>query len=121
MTVTEHPQPAAPTTTVADVLDDAADYIETNGWCQKTMYAAGDGPHPAACAMGAILRTAPEGHWFVGRAIDELAHTVGHTVRRSSVAWNDDPDRTEQQVLDMLRLAAKDARIEQDRAEGSSW
>lgn len=59
---TTHPTPAA-RLDVTDVLDAAADYIESHGWCQGSLFAYTDieinddgeiTRLPAACAVGAI-------------------------------------------------------------------
>jgi hypothetical protein len=93
---------------VADVLDDAADYIEKHGWCQNRLTDIAG----RVCAAGAIRAA-------LGIAESEIPgdtyHAVRHAIYRVAPlthevplpSWNDAPDRTEQDVLDMFRAAAK--------------
>jgi hypothetical protein len=88
---------------VADLLDDAAGYIETHGWTQR-VYAD---PNGRVCALGAIgIVGRVVGPVVVTHAVLALRDTIGHSV----AFWNDHPDRTEQQVRDTLRAAAKGLR-----------
>jgi hypothetical protein len=91
------------TKTTADVLDDAADLLERQGWCQVYMEDS-DGRH---CVVGALSAAAAVAHSRVAHAGAENAiwARVG-----MPTAWNDAPERTEQEVLDLLRSVAKDQR-----------
>jgi hypothetical protein len=103
---------------VADLLDDAADLLERDGWIVGAMFVAGMG----RCALGAIdRRDYTTGLRFKAR--DALRRVIGadmeqdyclsQVVRARQVAkWNDTPGRTKQQVLDALRLAAKRERMD---------
>jgi hypothetical protein len=95
---------------VADVLDDAADLLERDGWIQG--HETGPG---GVCAMTAIAAASVD-HIMVGRSIaaateDALMGAVPGWENASVPAWNDDPGRTKQQVLDAFRAAAKQERM----------
>lgn len=96
---------------VADVLDGAADHIEKYGHHKGSGF-AGPGSDSAACVIGAIT--------IAGRTgADMLAAEVAvrATLDEPAIArWNDAPERTEQEVLDVLRLAAKQERRAADGA-----
>jgi hypothetical protein len=93
---------------VADVLDDAADLLERGGWIQGALEDRG-----AHCALGALVDVDLENqHRYLARAA--LAKQVGLNPDRAGnwlAAWNDDPLRTRQQVLDTFRAAAKQERM----------
>ena len=93
----------------ARALDGAADYIEAHGWAQGNFFKA-DG---SVCMVGALMKSREE---LIGRGlyvpeIDVLIHAV-RTVRPEigetcEARWNDKPGRDVQEVLDVLRAAAK--------------
>jgi hypothetical protein len=89
---------------VADVLDDAADLLEREGWTQL------DFSHGSKrCAVGACLDVlTPQTEEFCSPAIRALYPLIGTD---DVVGWNDDPARTKQQVLDTFRAAAKAERM----------
>jgi hypothetical protein len=112
------------TYTIADVLEDAADHIERHGW-QQGAYGTAGAP---TCLRGAV-RAVQVG--LLGRAgceqeSDVLAYAataIGPDIGWTMVAtgdpyvdavlipsWNDRDGRTQQEVLDVLRKAAKLAR-----------
>lgn len=109
---------------VADVLDDAADYIEAHGWCRTSLLT----PDGRVCAMGAIamsqqaidihVQNADAVLWTWKRERAEVvaaAEALGSVVDSSDPYspiphWNDDPARTKQEVLDAFRAAAKEQR-----------
>lgn len=111
---------------IAEVLDGAADVIERDGWCQNDL-TSDDGRHCLMGAIGAHLGTLSESGWWNLLAFDEVESKI--TAARDAAAlaaqidvgpgmnvanWNDAPERTEQEVLDALRLAAKQERIKAD-------
>ncbi len=87
---------------IADVLDDAADLLEREGWIQG----AGHGP-VGRCAMVAIGRAALADVHSYEVARDVFAEAVGAGI----TDWNDAPERNKQQVLDAFRAAAKAERM----------
>jgi hypothetical protein len=90
---------------VADVLDDAADLLERNGWAPGI----GDGGH---CALGALYHVAGPSHRRENQlAVDALVAALGLERGYAVAVWNDDPGRTKQQVLDAFRAAAKQERM----------
>lgn len=103
-------------TTIADVLDAAADLIEPEGaWTTETVASTADGnsvlsDNPQAvcfCAMGAIFRCGgdPVGaDKFFGGTICP-GGGWGHIG-----PWNDAPERTQAEVVAKLREAAALAR-----------
>lgn len=92
---------------IADVLDDAADYIEKYGWTQGALQLdTGE-----VCAMGAISRCATDA--LPGWAFKSLSRYLD---RQIIPKWNDQPGRTKQEVLDALRGCSKDLRCLADGA-----
>jgi hypothetical protein len=88
---------------VADVLDDAADRLEREGWAPGV----GGGGH---CALGALYSVAGMTA-LRQRASRVLADSLGLPYRYRIADWNDAPGRTKQEVLDAFRLAAKAERM----------
>jgi hypothetical protein len=119
---------AWPADRVADVLDDSADYIERYGWHQGS-YTPGTAHHVVpgaaypeqwgppremhgqpACVMGAMVlsqqHTTTQPDWYVPQPVIKALqlHVTGLVPLDY---WNDARERTQQQVLDALRKAAK--------------
>ena len=103
----------------SNILEDAADYIEQHGWCQQDYFNANGN----VCTQGAIMavRTRYEAdniniystsndidtitEAFL-EALDQVSLFVGDAVS----LWNDDPDRTKEEVVKTLRKVAEVAR-----------
>jgi hypothetical protein len=116
---------------VADLLDDAADLLEYGGWTQGQ---SRDPETGAMCATAAIDRVAyTQTNYKLGAYVPmvtglarylnsnpvwwrSLLHpSVSEAIRNSTISnaivgWNDDKERTAQEVLDAFRAAAKDLR-----------
>jgi hypothetical protein len=100
------------TASVADILRQAADLIEPEGaWTQKS-YAKGrtgrevqpEGNAAVCwCAIGALRRVDGEGVYGV---LDALR---GHIGAYAITVWNDDPYRTQAEVVTAFRAAADKA------------
>lgn len=102
----------------ADVLEKAADLLETQGWCQDVYRnKAGE-----LCSIGAV-RTAIWGDArmrttttnkddveLANRTLAVLADKVGVEPGSVGTEWNDDPWRTKEEVVDAFKHAAKDLR-----------
>lgn len=102
--------------TVADILTGAADAIETRGH-HKGWYV---GPCGELCVAGAVYVAAgmepqfertPEG-WPDYRADLDIAArkallALSRHITATAVAWNDHPDRTQEEVVATLRAAAE--------------
>ena len=89
---------------IADVLDGAADVIERDGWFRLGDEPTRDGDG-GACVFVALDRAGDRDL----RGYLALSRSLGlDTVL--TTAWNDAPERTKQEVLDALRLAAKSER-----------
>lgn len=107
-------------TEAAELLEKAAEILETDGWCQYS-YANSAGEH---CALGAMIKASGCEHpWQLWgqrpfqEAVEAIAfhHPVSrrHPVFRDDVAdWNDQNDRTAAEVIDAFKQAAKDLRNE---------
>lgn len=105
----------------AEILDRAADLIARNGWWQGFYYDLGtDLPRRecALCTRGAINLAAN------GRAPDRLSDAAEDALRalerhldisgeypHSVADWNDNPERTVEQVVAALRGAAAAERV----------
>jgi hypothetical protein len=103
----------------ADRLDGAADWIETYGWIQRHFRIGNQ-----VCALGAIsasqdeqvrlsdlVRGATSINGIAVRALRDQIGIPGATIySRTITQWNDQPDRTEFEVINALRAAAKELR-----------
>lgn len=102
----------AKTKTAADILNRAADELERHGWIQGK-YGTTRG---AKCIMGAIafagvgkIPTSPFFRWNLQTmAANKILETCTPP-RWTAVAWNDRAGRTKEQVIRLLRRAAKKA------------
>ena len=115
---------------IADLLDGAADVIERDGWHQGDFYPGAAGFWGALaeknglpkCARGAINSAASTsnngGGWIPSwaRKTAEAADALGAVIGCPVPHWNDAPERTKREVLDTLRLAAKEQRRAEDGA-----
>jgi aryl carrier-like protein len=109
-------------TDIADVLDRAADHIETVGWWQGALYdheQAISTPldQCAVCAMGA-LNVALHGTPHFARELqanEPTAHDVAELIEQGLdgvelADWNDRPGRTQDDVTALLRRTADELR-----------
>lgn len=109
-------------------LDQAAEEIRQHGWCQGHMFGEGG----RVCALGAIVTAAGEGPlaqmrglkpWLAApgwvradRALTEYLRSTGEidpaadhwdgSSCMSVGAWNDQPDRTQMDVINAMEKAA---------------
>lgn len=95
---------------IADVLDDAADLIERDGWFNdlNSAYKGGAGPkrHCAMTSIGAVSEKMSR-EW--NAALDTLATFIGAIDAAGIPNWNDGFDNP-QPVLDTMRKCAKELR-----------
>ncbi len=92
---------------VADVLNRAADHIEGYGWTKGT-FEDGDGH---VCLIGALDKATDIVHvptWVMFEAAEALRDEIGDT---SLIRWNDAEERTEAEVLALLRKVAEDSNV----------
>jgi len=103
-----------PTGEVADVLEQAADLIETVGWIQGSEEQRDNGIVIGYCAIGAMravncgILSATEhalGNWLWGLPNHVIIH-------RGVANWNDQPGRRAAEVIDAMKSCAKDLRNE---------
>jgi hypothetical protein len=96
---------------VADLLDGAADIIERDGWCQKALERDG-----AVCALGALNKAALGDAYGLLSSHPNGLLAFGALFRRVGMLhlWNNEPERTKQEVLDEFRKAAKHERAAAD-------
>jgi hypothetical protein len=82
-------------------LLDAADQIETHGWIQHEDGDANSG----FCVVGAIFRA----FRYEPDSIDQEAimQLRRYVARDNIVLWNDDPNRTKDEVITVLRQAGR--------------
>jgi hypothetical protein len=96
---------------VRDVIDQAIDRIETDGWCQGSL-----GVHPkstrglSVCLLGAIGIYQVRGSYFAPTPdVEEAKRLLAEMIPRcgdeqhSLFMWNDDPQRTRDEVIDLLK------------------
>lgn len=81
------------------ILNDAAQYLETHGWCQGAMQYRNK-----VCLYGAINAANKCGYVEAEIEVNHMLRAVTGTF--SIVGWNDAPGRTKQQVIKVLRAAA---------------
>jgi hypothetical protein len=98
---------------VAAILEDAADLLERNGWTQHTLY---DRTTNTYCTMGAIYQVSVDNAFGTGdrRSPTQDALNVMRKVLKGRwiPEWNDRSNRTQQEVIDKIREAAKVALTE---------
>lgn len=118
------------TVDIADVLERAADDIATNGLAKGELLNE-DGQHCSIGAIGHALGHKMDLDGFVDySAYDSgnlrqvasfLVHYLPEETQEQNwpsvawnviVEWNNEPDRTAEEVVDTMRLAAKDLRNE---------
>jgi hypothetical protein len=97
----------------ARVLDTAADLIDKHGWVQRSWGSEKTG----YCALGATLHAMgeltatpiplPDFNGVIARANGALAAEIGLDSNSGIVGWNDAFDRTQDEVVDHMRWAAK--------------
>ena len=94
------------------ILNAAADLIERTGWTQMYIACDKDGDScdpcsPAAvcfCLLGALdAQCSDKEHWYSAHKL-LLRRIIGPSVS----LWNDDPDRTKEEVIAALRGASND-------------
>ena len=85
-----------------NVLLGAAELIDRYGHCKQTMY-----HENSMCLFGAIF-TARSQYWnaSVHEAIDALCKVTHVTNENALITWNDQPERTKEEVINTLRDAA---------------
>ena len=92
---------------LADLVDDAADLIETDGWIQ-------DAEHTdlGYCMIGALRRASGFHIHMDGFShFSSACEAIMNRMRINDIAtWNDHDGRTKQEVLDNMRLVAKELR-----------
>lgn len=110
----------------AEVLERAADILETRGWVQGSWTRRKDDGEMGFCSIGAIrvvLGTnhldAKREHFDEIQVIEALARHIPEAAaaerphqRPCIVAWNDLRGQTQDNVVDTFKLAAKDLRNE---------
>jgi hypothetical protein len=113
-------------TTIPDpqIYRAAADVIRTNGWIQGAFYRGGPGRTPAKCpvCLEGAVRIATSGNPIDlnddgFHAVNWLESQVVKSQDRDAIDWNDNPDRTVDEVLAALEqaaVAAEAARTAQD-------
>ncbi|MFY2788494.1 DUF6197 family protein [Rhodococcus sp. MALMAid1271] len=112
--------------TLSEILNRAADLLADKGW-NRGYYQS---PEGCLCAVGAITLAAggcfsydedgtpddfqgpnddSRGIYAAMEAVEQaVSGSVGVDAARDLVTWNDDPDRTQQEVIDTFRSVAKE-------------
>jgi hypothetical protein len=89
--------------TTAKILYDAADLIDANGWCQ------GEARSDAGCYCATAAMRAVVGLGANSEYLDALNAVKRETDAPFIFIWNDEDDRTVDQVTTALRNAAQTA------------
>jgi hypothetical protein len=122
----------------ADVLEAAAEVLETTAWIQGDEFRTDDGMRRVAyCAIGAIRQAVGfydamaglyrPGHGFgpldqhkSSMDVLQLSNEVANLMRRddgtSVITWNDTEGRTSDEVIDLMKHTAKDLRNQKEAA-----
>jgi hypothetical protein len=81
----------------------AAELLERDGWCQGALVKNG-----AFCAMGALHKATDRDRKAYMSSLYRLMAFLGqhHGGTRNIIDWNDQPERTADEVIDALRAAA---------------
>lgn len=88
---------------VGKLLWQAADLLEECGWCQHRI----EDDYGRMCLVGSIQAALRMSQ----RADPVFCHAVVYRLKRRlelPVQWNDQPERTQEQVVDMLRELARE-------------
>lgn len=111
---------------LADMYDEAANYIEQRGWYQGNLYPGADeydstaniikmfaSSQPPACAIGAGYAVQAHNSKFSEIGViqdfhDGLSSEIGG---RFVANWNDEQGRTAEEVIDFLRMTALKIRM----------
>ena len=103
---------------ISKVLSRAADHIEEHGWFQGYFWPAddylwSDAPYTdgdPCCAIGAVAVV--EGVDPVAFDTEAMQFVAGHLAMTTArfTDWNDDPKRTKEEVLAILRAASERAK-----------
>ena len=107
----------------SEILRKAADEIRRRGWYQGANGSSDrDRENCPVCAMGAIRATLSGGDpWgrvdFRWESLLVDAVAVAATASDSLHGWNDDPERTVEEVLDAFERAAQAAELEESSGE----
>jgi len=93
----------------ANVLREAADLIESDGWCRRR-WEADTGER---CLVTALDAAADDNEDLLHEAVSALIGRIGAPAApvrmlRALTAWNDAPGRTVGDVTALLRAAAED-------------
>ena len=99
-------------TTESEFLEAMADVIEKRGWTQDRLVDTKTGAICLIGGMQAVLasRTNAVVDWGLSTRVQYRLHRAVGLLGR----WNDELDRTKQEVLDLLRRLAKEARQEEE-------
>lgn len=93
---------------IAQVLDRAHDELLVRGWCQNR----GGTPDGRVCLFGAVgVVTGAAVAKFIGEVDSRFtAASDSLQAQHFTANWNDEPDRTIDDVLDAYRITAKQLR-----------
>jgi hypothetical protein len=101
--------------TVPDLLEEAANLLETVGWVKGTQERRVEGSVIGYCAIGA-MRAAAASQASINvymRAEDLLNDWVRREIGAASiVCWNDDLARSSSEIIEGMKQCAKDLRNE---------
>lgn len=87
-----------------EVLLAAADHIERVGWYQGWFYSnLLDRANSPCCVMGAVIACADD-----QTQVDRIWNKLNDVVNDGTAVWNDQPERTQGEVVGVLREAAED-------------
>jgi hypothetical protein len=98
---------------IADILDDAADYILDHGWLQgRSGIEFRDGTAGPRCVIGAVREAAwvKDLGFAAMSAEGALRKHLGLRWPEHVPRWNDNPDRHLDEVIEALQRTAKEIR-----------
>lgn len=100
----------------SEVFEDAADRVE-RGWCQGEFTDGAGGVCASEAIWNGVLTGATGDYMDQMRQYHRLRHEFAREVAiglPGVCAWNDAYGRTQQEVVDAFRAAAKNARIAEE-------
>jgi hypothetical protein len=105
--------------TVSENLEEAADRIEKSGWWDGSPYVSMESKFCIATSITCRPGSKGEEQLAIARVLGFDTNLTPNHIVRAIIDWNDTPGRTQQEVLDVMRAAAKLARNDEEDSSSS--
>ena len=94
-----------------EVFEKAAELLEERGWCQDKMWSGRQVCYIGALRLAAMGSLDPADWKHAGRVKYNAAiAAVEHALKGEVDEWNDETGRTAEEVIDHMKMMAKDLR-----------